>query len=135
MFVSSWGLTKERLDPEIALFNSRAINFNYPVEKLAAFLSSPPQYGANEAGIPRLSDSEARYVRITDIDEYGNLTLGMGVTAANVEEKYLLSHNDLLFARSGNTVGKSYLHKSSNDSHGHFFAGYMIRFTNRLVPQ
>lgn len=129
MFVSSWGLTKERLDPEIALFNSRAINFNYPVEKLATFLSSPPQYGANEAGIPRLNDSEARYVRITDIDEYGNLVSSLGVTAANVEEKYLLSHNDLLFARSGNTVGKSYLHKSSDDSYRHFFAGYMIRFT------
>ncbi len=99
MFVSSWGLTKERLDPEIALFNSRAINFNYPVEKLATFLSSPPQYGANEAGIPRLNDSEARYVRITDIDEYGNLVSSLGVTAANVEEKYLLSRPSVLVCR------------------------------------
>ncbi len=92
-------------------------------------MSSPPQYGANEAGILRLDDSEPRYIRITDIDEYGSLVPGLGVTATNVEEKYFLKNNDLLFARSGNTVGKSYLHKSSDKSHAHFFAGYMIRFT------
>ncbi|MEH2412270.1 restriction endonuclease subunit S [Nostoc sp.] len=78
-----------------------------------------------------------RYIRITDIDITGNLIQGLGVTANNIEQKHILNNNDLLIARSGNTVGKSYLHKSDNVDYECFFAGYMIRFiidTNKSLP-
>lgn len=67
------------------------------------------KYGAGEVGIERVSDTTPRYIRITDIDENGELLPGLGMTAANVEPQYFLRDRDLLLARSGNTVGKSYL--------------------------
>ena len=51
----------------------------------------------------------------------------LGKTARNVESRYLLKNNDLLFARSG-TVGKTYIHKTKEVEHPCFYAGYMIRF-------
>ncbi|MBK7884838.1 MAG: restriction endonuclease subunit S [Chitinophagaceae bacterium] len=60
----------------------------------------------------------------------------MGKTAAVIQEKYFLKDNDLLLARSGNTVGKSYLHKVVG--YDCFFAGYMIRFkinASKVIPQ
>ena len=87
----------------------------------------PPQYGANERGVERLCKEVPRYVRITDVNEFGELSQGMGVAAAYADNRYLLQNEDLLFARSGNTVGKTYLHSVVADEQ-YIFAGYMIRF-------
>jgi len=76
----------------------------------------------------RNSEEEARYIRITDIDEYGLLKNNIGVTAEIIEKQYILKNNDILFARSGATVGKAYLHKSNSVNYKCFYAGYMIRF-------
>lgn len=95
---------------------------------LKVILKSPPQYGANSAGRDIEDDDEFRYIRITDIDQYGNL-LNDDIKSTDVEneEKYLLKDNDFLFARSGNTVGKSFLYNS--EKHGKaVYAGYFIRF-------
>jgi len=95
---------------------------------LSSLLKQKPQYGANEASKPRFSLQEPRYVRITDIDEYGLLKNNIGVTAESIENQYILNDNDILFARSGATVGKTYIHKLDNTNYSCFFAGYMIRF-------
>ena len=84
-----------------------------------------PQYGANEESIDVNCQTDIRYIRITDIDEIGNLKQLEWKTAVNIEEKYLLSYNDILFARSG-SVGKCYIHKETNNPA--IFAGYLIRF-------
>lgn len=117
-----------RLDPVMALYQKKTTQFKYNTEHLSDLLKYQPQYGANEAGIERLSIVQPRYIRITDIDEYGLLKQGIGKTAKTVELKYLLQNNDLLFARSGATVGKGYIHKTRGISYPCFFAGYMIRF-------
>ena len=59
------------------------------------------------------------------------------MTAANVEPQYFLCDGDLLFARSGNTVGKSYLHESGQVPYPCFYAGYMIRFrfSEKVLPK
>lgn len=60
----------------------------------------------------------------------------LGATVANVEEQYLIQPMDLLIARSGATVGKSYIHKEL--SYPCIFAGYMIRFiinNLRVLPE
>ena len=78
-------------------------------------------------------DGNIRYVRITDITEEGNLN-SLVVSPRKVEEKYMLLRDDLLFARTGNTVGKTYLHRSGRM----IFAGYLIRYrlNNKLMlPQ
>ncbi len=95
---------------------------------MSSLLKQKPQYGANEASKPRFSLQEPRYVRITDIDEYGLLKNNIGVTAESIENQYILNDNDILFARSGATVGKTYIHKLDNTNYSCFFAGYMIRF-------
>lgn len=127
----------DRFDPKYVAFKRRVANFRYPSVKMGSLLSEPPEYGAGEAGIERLNDTTPRYIRITDIDENGELLPGLGMTAANVEPQYFLRDGDLLFARSGNTVGKSYLHESERVSYPCFYAGYMIwfRFGEKVLPK
>lgn len=91
------------------------------------------QYGANEAAI-EFQEGDTRYIRITDIDEIGNLKNEDKKTAQHIDDMYLLHNGDILFARSG-SVGKCYLHRDVNPS---IFAGYLIRFVlnkNVILPE
>ena len=72
-------------------------------------------------------DGNIRYVRITDIDSNGVLNNDK-VSPNAIDEKYILNDGDILFARSGATVGKSYRYKDSDGKC--LYAGYLIR----LVP-
>jgi len=83
------------------------------------------QYGANASGID-FSDKYPRYIRITDINNDGTLSTD-NVLSLNISNynDYLLKDGDILFARSGATVGKSFMYK---DEYGKCcFAGYLIR--------
>lgn len=116
-----------RLDPKMALYNRKAQSSIYPKVRLKDLIVCKPQYGAGEPGIERKNYTDARYIRITDIDEYGLISHDdLGATANYIEDKYILNENDILIARSGNTVGKAYIHKST--PYDCFFAGYLIRF-------
>ena len=117
-----------RYDNSFVLYHHRLSNFKFPCYPLSRFLTDKPQYGAGEAGIPRENSESPRYIRITDIDWNGSLDDSIGVTAKTVEDKYILNNNDILIARSGNTVGKSYIHKTDVVKEPCFFAGYLIRF-------
>ncbi|CDR27488.1 restriction endonuclease subunit S [Staphylococcus schweitzeri] len=74
-------------------------------------------------------DSKNIYIRITDIDEksrklnYQNLT-----TPDELNNKYKLKRNDILFARTGASTGKSYIHKEEKDIYNYYFAGFLIKF-------
>ena len=83
-------------------------------------------YGANEAAIDGDPQTDVRYIRITDIDTDGNLQNEDWKTAKRIDEKYSLDENDLLFARSGATAGKTFIYKKEYGKA--IFAGYMIRF-------
>lgn len=100
------------------------------VRTLGELATLGPEYGANARAIP-LSPGQPRYVRITDIDDDGRLR---PLDAVGIDldewEQYKLEEGDLLFARSGATVGKTYLHRLENGPC--VFAGYLIRF--RLDP-
>jgi type I restriction enzyme S subunit len=137
-FLAQFSELTDRLDPEMVLFRRRTHDFRYPPRKLREFLSAPPQYGAGERGLERTAFDQPRYVRITDISDEGILSAELGATAAKVEAQYLLRDGDLLFARSGNTVGKAYIHKAAEVPYPCFFAGYLIRFrfrTEELLPE
>ncbi len=123
----------DRFDPEMVLFRRKVQEFKYPVRKLRSFFAQPPQYGAGERGLERKTPVQPRYIRITDIDEFGILIDELGATAATVEHRYILEEDDLLLARSGNTVGKSYIHKRAHAPSVSFFAGYLIRFRFRCA--
>ncbi len=84
------------------------------------------RYGSPVAAQPWRLDWP-RYVRITDIDDNGRLRPdGRASIAPTLAEKFLLSPGDLLFARSGATVGKTYLYREEDGLCAH--AGYIIRF-------
>nr|WP_077446869.1 restriction endonuclease subunit S [Staphylococcus aureus] len=74
-------------------------------------------------------DSKNIYIRITDIDEksrklkYQNLT-----TPDEINNKYKLKRNDILFVRTGASTGKSYIHKEEKDIYNYYFAGFLIKF-------
>lgn len=121
-------LTGGRFDPDMAIYAQHTRTSKYRLSRLRDHLLAPPQYGANSRGIERLSTKVPRYVRITDVNDFGELSEGLGVAAEEFDEKYLLQDGDLLFARSGNTVGKTYLHADTGTAEQHIFAGYMIRF-------
>lgn len=94
-----------------------------PLEKLCVL---GPQYGANAKAVPA-SGLKPRYIRITDITSDGDLLADSTVEADSSDsEPYELEDGDVLFARSGATVGKTYLHWAANSPA--VFAGYLIRF-------
>jgi restriction endonuclease S subunit len=84
-----------------------------------------PQYGANVSAKDGDPDTDYRYIRITDIDDFGNLKNDWQ-TAEVIEEKNILKDGDFLFARSGATAGKTYMYKNSDGKA--IYAGYLIRF-------
>jgi len=125
-----------RFDPDYIskykfLVNQKA---KYEFLPLGDLIKQSPQYGANEEALEKTSERDIRYIRITDIDEIGNLKAKSWKTALNTDDRYLLNYNDLLFARSG-SVGKCYIHKEIDKDA--IFAGYLIRFvldTNKANP-
>jgi type I restriction enzyme S subunit len=127
VFLTHWhNITGKRLDPVYSKYQEKASNYKYPVVQLRKLLFKKPQYGANEPGVTRTGKAETRYIRITDIDENGVLKDYLGATCTNIESQYFLNENDVIIARSGNTVGKAYIHKVL--PYPCIFAGYMIRF-------
>ena len=127
VFIVNRSEIEGRLDPKMALYNRKVQNWSYPKVRLKDLLLSKPQYGAAEPGINRTDIKSPRYIRITDIDEYGLISHNdLGATANTIEDQYILHDYDLLIARSGATVGKAYIHKGC--PYTCFFAGYLIRF-------
>lgn len=97
---------------------------HWEISKLKYLIDAPLKYGANEAS-DLIDYSCPRYIRITDIDTNGKLkeetyrSLPM-----NKAEPYLLKKGDLLFARSGATVGKAFLFE---EDYAACYAGYLIK--------
>ncbi len=118
------------LDPNVMMKPSGVdligdVPAHWAIKRLKHLLQSPLKYGANESG-DDTSENGPRYIRITDLDEFGNLR-GNSVKRlpSDIAQPYMLIDGDILFARSGATVGKTYRYKSE---HGPAcFAGYLIR--------
>jgi type I restriction enzyme S subunit len=98
---------------------------HWEIKRLKYCLEEQLQYGANESG-DIFEEGLPRYIRITDIDsdntlkEDGKLSLSF-----NIAKPYLLQDGDVLFARSGATVGKSFYY---DEKYGiAAFAGYLIK--------
>ena len=90
-------------------------------------MASSFEYGLNAAA--KDYDGENKYIRITDIDDNSHEFLTDALTSPDIElagaEKYKLTEGDILFARTGASVGKSYIYKGSDGLV--FYAGFLIR--------
>ena len=97
-------------------------------------ISQSIQYGYNA---PALEHGAIKMVRISDIQE--NCVLWDNVPYCQIEENdidtYLLKVNDILFARTGGTVGKSFLVEEVPERV--IYAGYLIRtrYSSLLNPR
>lgn len=118
------------LDPDAKMKDSGvewigSIPTQWEVKRLKFLVSEPLKYGANEAA--ELDDPEhPRYIRITDVDENGRLRdETFKSIPEDVARPYLLKEGDLLLARSGATVGKSFYYEPSWGRAA--YAGYLIR--------
>ena len=94
---------------------------------LKAISKDKGKYGANEPAKDGEKEVDTRYIRITDINSIGNLINSDWKTAEKIDEQYLLKDDDFLFARSGNTVGKTFLYDSKKHEEA-IYAGYFIKF-------
>jgi len=91
-----------------------------------------PQYGYTESA--KLEAVGPKFLRITDIQN-GNVDWkNVPYCFCNDIEKYQLKNGDIVFARTGATVGKSYLIKDSPKNA--IFASYLIRLraTEKILP-
>lgn len=91
---------------------------------LGMLLRCPPRYGINAAAVP-LAPGTPTYLRITDIDDSGRFAPDpkVGVAHPNANS-YRIKSGELVFARTGASVGKSYLY---NPQDGELiYAGFLI---------
>ena len=69
------------------------------------------------------------YVRITDIEDKSRKLMSRNFTSPSiVNEKYLLKDKDILFARTGASTGKTYIHENYELKYDYYFAGFLIKF-------
>ena len=85
------------------------------------------EYGLNAAA--KEYDGENKYIRITDIDDNSHEFIQDDVTSPDIDltnsENYQLKYGDVLFARTGASVGKTYIYKESDGLV--YYAGFLIR--------
>lgn len=90
-------------------------------------LSTNYKYGINAAAIPY--DGTNKYLRITDIDENTRMFSQEDLTSPGTDlsccNEYLLEEGDITIARTGASVGKSYIYHLSDGKV--YFAGFLIR--------
>ena len=93
-------------------------------------------YGIGAPAIP-FDKNKRTYLRITDINEDGTLNKdGLMSVEEEKADEYLLAPNDIVFARTGNSTGRTYFYEESD---GIFcYAGFLIKFTlnpNKVNPR
>jgi len=109
---------------------------HWKIVKLNFLKKKPFLYGANETPDDYNPDLP-RYIRITDINNDGKLREDTERSLSWEKARhYLLEEGDILFARSGATVGKTFIYK--DDAHKACFAGYLIKYSSNekiMIPQ
>ena len=95
---------------------------NWNTEQLRNLSVGGLTYGSGASAVKY--NGLIRYIRITDINEKGYLNHDV-VSPSIFENQYLLHDGDILFARSGATVGKAFIYKEKYGKS--IYAGYLIR--------
>jgi type I restriction enzyme S subunit len=107
----------------------------WELKSLRSVLKENPKYGIGAEAVP-LTGRLPVYIRITDIsvDGYFRPSKKVGVDRGD-SNQYVLQLGDLVFARTGASVGKSYLYRE--DDGLLVYAGFLIKMSpdpEKLVP-
>ena len=96
----------------------------YTLEELTIGKGS---YGIAAPAVP-FHPSKHTYLRITDINDDGTLNK-QGLMSVDDENanNYILKENDIVFARTGNSTGRSYFYDGSDGEL--VYAGFLIKFS------
>lgn len=124
------GMMQKLFSQQIRFTADDGSEFGEWEDKPLSELSEKAMYGMNASATEY--DGINKYLRITDICEISHKLKRDNLTSPNaeLEEKYKLGYGDLLFARTGASVGKSYLY--SLDDGIAYFAGFLIKFSLKL---
>ena len=100
---------------------------DWEVVKLGDVCQEKAKYGINAPSV-EFNMQLPNYLRITDIDEQGNFKPQKKTSVKNDDfRKFILKENELVLARTGATVGKSYLY---NKNDGELvYAGFLIKIS------
>ena len=100
---------------------------DWEVKPLGSLLHDFPSYGINAPAVP-YDETLPVYIRITDISEDGHFLTQKRVSVCHQNSTlYLLKKWDIVFARTGASVGKTYLHQYADEKV--VFAGFLIRIS------
>lgn len=107
----------------------------WEVRRLGDLCCNQGDYGINAPAVAYSNDLPT-YLRITDISDDGKFIIDnkASVNSPN-SESYHLKEGDIVFARTGATVGKTYLYDPADGDL--VFAGFLIRFSpneQKIVP-
>ena len=102
-----------------------ALPSDWSVVTLLDCLCGKPSYGINAPAIA-YSPQKPRYIRITDITEAGTYSKSSPASVEGIDiDRYYLKENDIVLARTGASVGKSYLYQK--DDGNLVYAGFLIK--------
>jgi type I restriction enzyme, S subunit len=108
---------------------------DWAISQLGLCLKTRPSYGINAAAVP-YSDQLPAYIRITDISDDGRFYPSPRVSVCSDSSgDYVLADGDIVFARTGASVGKSYRYRPCDGPL--VYAGFLIRVTpepSKLLP-
>lgn len=109
---------------------------DWEISQLRDLLKTPPKYGINAPAVP-LEGKLPVYIRITDISEDGYFKPSEKVgVKSQFSSQYQLANGDIVLARTGASVGKSYLYKEHDGTL--IYAGFLIKVSpdkNILEPR
>ena len=110
----------------ISTVNKKRITSSWEQRKLSEMCGTF-EYGLNAAA--KEFDGKNKYIRITDIDDASREFLLSDLSSPDIcldgMSKYLLSSGDIVFARTGASVGKTYIYRENDGIV--YFAGFLIR--------
>jgi type I restriction enzyme S subunit len=102
---------------------------HWEVRRLKECLIGKLKYGANESG-EEYNPNWYRYIRITDFSLDGKLSEENKLSLSpEIGGEYELQDGDILFARSGATVGKTFQFHYVSEEEKYCYAGYLIKAT------
>ena len=135
IFAIKRGMIEKRMDVSFFQLMQKDISI-FNMVTLGELCCEEPNYGSSQSAVKKEHYQQPNYIRITDFSDVGIEKNHEFVSVEKYSSKDVLKDKDLLFARTGASVGKTYIH---NEKIGFsVFAGYCIRFRlnqEKVLPE